>query len=112
MRVLARLPLEDGGSILVETPEMPEVSDGPVKAGRVGDVIQDLPLTVREKLRPVTDLARTALEQLRQAGPDEVEIEFGVDLAAQAGAVIAKSEVGCHLKVTVAWRSASGDNAH
>jgi Trypsin-co-occurring domain 1 len=108
MRSLARLPLEGGGSILFEAPE---ISDGPVKAGRVSEAIHELPQTLQQSLGPVTDMARAALEQLRKAGPDEVEIEFGVDLAAQAGAVIAKSEAGCHLRVTVTWHGASGADA-
>ncbi|MFI7018977.1 CU044_2847 family protein [Streptomyces sp. NPDC050164] len=112
MRSLARLPLEGGGSILFEAPE---ISDGPVKAGRVGEAIQELPSTLQAALVPVTDMARSALNQLRQASPDEVEIEFGVNLAAQAGAVIAKSEAGCHLRVKVTWHRASetsGDDAN
>ncbi|MFD8079208.1 CU044_2847 family protein [Streptomyces sp. NPDC059718] len=44
-------------------------------------------------------------------GWPEVEIEFGVDLAAQAGAVIAKSEAGCHLRVTVTGHRASSADA-
>ncbi|MFB7270691.1 CU044_2847 family protein [Streptomyces sp. NPDC056244] len=89
--------------------EAPDVSDGPVPAGRVGDAIRELPLSVQAALRPVTEMARTAVEQLREAGPDSVEIEFGVDLATQAGAVIARSEARCHLKVTVAWNRGSND---
>ncbi|MGW0287182.1 CU044_2847 family protein [Streptomyces sp. NPDC002386] len=109
MGVVARLPLEGGGSVLVEGGREP---DGPVKVGRLADAVQDLPHTVQQALRPVAGLARAALEQLRQAGPDEVVIEFGVDLAAEAGAVIAKSETGCHLTVTVTWHaSAAPDGA-
>ncbi|MFF7769101.1 CU044_2847 family protein [Streptomyces massasporeus] len=102
MGTLARLPLEGGGSVLFESTES---SNGPVKAGRVGDAIHDLPRTLQESLRPVTDMARTALEQLRQMSPDEVVIEFGVDVASEVGAVIVKSEAGCHLTVTVAWHA-------
>ncbi|MEW2558570.1 CU044_2847 family protein [Streptomyces griseorubiginosus] len=83
--------------------ETTETSPGPVKVGRLGDVIQDLPRTVQETLRPVAGLARAALAQLREAGPDEVVIAFGVDLSAEAGAVIAKTAAGCHLTVTVTW---------
>lgn len=96
----ARLPLDGGGSILFEAPD---VRDGPVKAGRIGDAVRELPSTLREALGPVTDMAREALEQVRRAGPDNVEIEFGVDLAAEAGAVITRTEAGCHLRVTVSW---------
>ncbi|WP_267246429.1 CU044_2847 family protein [Streptomyces sp. PR69] len=107
MGVLARLPLEDGGSVLLATTEEP---DGPVKVGRLADAVQELPHTVQQALRPVTGMARAALEQLRQAGPDEVVIEFGVDLSAEAGAVIARTETGCHLTVTVTWHAAAASS--
>lgn len=109
MSALARLPLEDGGSILFQ---MSKASDGPVKAtGRGSDTIHDLPHTLQSVLGPVTGLARAALAQLRQAGPGEVVIEFGVDMASEAGAVIAKAGAGCHLNVTVTWRGAPAADA-
>ncbi|KJY20130.1 hypothetical protein VR46_44205, partial [Streptomyces sp. NRRL S-444] len=52
--------------------------------------------------------AHAALDQLRKAGPDQIAVEFGIDLAFEAGAVITKSQAGCHLKVTVSW---NGDGA-
>jgi hypothetical protein len=103
---IARIPLEDGGSVLVEAPALDgPAKAGPVKAGRVSDVIHDLPVTLNKALDSVVDVARTTLDQLRRADPAEIEVEFGVDLAVQAGAVITKSAVDCHLKVTVTWKS-------
>ena len=100
MGLLARLPLDGGGAVLLE---MADTRQGPVKAGRLTDAIQDLPSTVQQTLRPVTDLAQAALDQLRQAGPDDIEIAFGVDLSAEAGAIITKTAANCHLTVTVTW---------
>ncbi|MDT0343275.1 CU044_2847 family protein [Streptomyces litchfieldiae] len=102
MRNLARVPLDGGGAILFEAD--PDLT-GPVKAGRVGEAVRDLPHTLRGALAPVRDTARTVLEQLREAGPDEVEVEFGVDLSAEAGVVVTKSQAAVHLKVRVLWRS-------
>ncbi|MGW5861665.1 CU044_2847 family protein [Streptomyces sp. NPDC055239] len=104
---LARLPVEGGGSILFEASTMTE---GPVKAGRIGDTIHELPRTVQEALHPVTAMARAALQQVQQAAPHEVVIEFGVDMTAEAGAVIAKSQAGCHLNVIVTWRAEHDDS--
>ncbi|MGW2398127.1 CU044_2847 family protein [Kitasatospora sp. NPDC001664] len=98
---LARLPLDGGGSILIETADG---MTGPVKASRIGDAIRDLPTGLSAGLEPVTDLARTVLSRLRDAGPSEVEVEFGVDLATEAGVVITKTSANCHLTVRVAWR--------
>ncbi|GLF95146.1 CU044_2847 family protein [Streptomyces yaizuensis] len=105
MADLVRVPLGSGGSILVEAVEG---ADGPVKAGRIAEAIRDVPGSLQTMLEPVTEMAGAVLERLRQAGPDEVQVEFGVDLASQAGAVIAKSQAGCHLKVTVSWHRDPG----
>lgn len=99
---LTRIPLDGGGFLLVE---QPAVGEGPVKAGRVGDAVRELPGTLQGALEPVTEAARATLSQLRKARPDEITVEFGVDLACEAGAVITKSQAGCHLKVTMAWKS-------
>lgn len=96
MTPVARIPLEGGGCVLVERPA--GVSEGPVKAGRVGDAVREFPGTLQAALEPVTEAARAALDQLRRARPDEIAIEFGIDLAVEAGAVITKSQAGCHLK--------------
>ncbi|MFF3844616.1 CU044_2847 family protein [Streptomyces sp. NPDC002328] len=103
MAPLTRIPLEGGGSVLVE--QSAAAGDGPVKAGRVGDAIRDIPVTLQEALQPVTAVAQAALDQLRKARPDEITVEFGVDLAFKAGAVITSSQAGCHLRVTVSWTS-------
>ncbi|MFF4104268.1 CU044_2847 family protein [Streptomyces sp. NPDC001903] len=101
MTQLARIPLADGGFVLVEAPAAPQ---GPVKAGRLGDAIQELPVSLQQALGSVTDAAHDMLGQLRKAGPDGITVEFGIDLAVQAGAVITKSSANGHLKVTMTWK--------
>ncbi|MEU1457243.1 CU044_2847 family protein [Streptomyces avermitilis] len=95
-----RVPLDGGGEILFEAEP---VFDGPVKAGRIADAVRELPQTLQQSLTPVRETACAVLHQLRQAGPDEVEVEFGLDLSAQAGAVITRGESAVHLKVRVLW---------
>ncbi|WP_086854663.1 CU044_2847 family protein [Streptomyces coeruleofuscus] len=107
MAPLTRIPLEGGGFLLVEQPAM---GDGPVKAGRAGDAVRELPGTLQAALEPVTEAARATLDQLRKAYPDGITVEFGVDLAFEAGAVITKSQAGCHLKVTMSWQSGVADH--
>jgi Trypsin-co-occurring domain 1 len=102
---VARMPLEGGGAVFFEVAPQATETDGPVKAGRVGAAIRELPRTLQETLCPVREAAHAVLDQLRQAGPHEVEVEFGVNLASQAGAVIAKSEAAVHLKVRVLWKN-------
>ncbi|MFE5618324.1 CU044_2847 family protein [Streptomyces sp. NPDC056524] len=99
---LARIALDGGGTILVEAAEAEE--DGPVKAsGLPGDAIRELPVRLGQALEPVTDLARTVLGRLRDAGPAELEVEFGIDLSTEAGVVITKAQAACHLTVRMVW---------
>ncbi|MBB4987119.1 MULTISPECIES: CU044_2847 family protein [Streptomyces] len=108
MTPLARIPLAGGGSILVEGSGVPT---GPVQAGRIGDAVHELPGSLQAALEPVTEAARATLEQLRKARPDQITVEFGLDLAVEAGAVITKSQAMCHLKVTMSWMRAVLDEA-
>ncbi|MGW9069166.1 CU044_2847 family protein [Streptomyces yangpuensis] len=101
---LARIQMANGGYLLVEAPEAPEAVGGPLKAGRVGDAIRELPGSLQAALASITVAAGATLDQLRKAGPDAIEVEFGVDLAVAAGAVITKSSANCHLKVTMTWQ--------
>jgi hypothetical protein len=87
-------------------------SEGPVKAGRFSEAVHELPVTLQRALEPVTEAARATLDQLRKASPDEIAVEFGVDLAAEAGAVITKSQAGCHLKVTLSWKQGVAGPPH
>ncbi|WP_284717965.1 CU044_2847 family protein [Streptomyces sp. G1] len=102
MASLTRIPLDGGGCILVE---QQAEWDGPVKASRIGDAVRELPVTLEGALEPVTEAVRATLDQLRKARPDQINVEFGVDLAFEAGAVITKRQASCHLKMTVSWKS-------
>jgi hypothetical protein len=102
---LARIPLEGGGCLLVEAPA---VVEGPLKAGRIGEAVHDLPQSLQGALGSITQAARATLDELRKAGPDGIAVEFGVDLAVEAGAVITKGSASSHVKVTMTWRSGPG----
>ncbi|GAA2774769.1 CU044_2847 family protein [Streptomyces lavendulae] len=104
MTHLARIPLADGGSLLVEAPASVE---GPVKAGRLGDAIHELPANLQAALGSVSDAASAKLDQLCRARPDGITVEFGVDLSFAAGAVITKSSANGHRHVTTAWERQS-----
>ncbi|MFD5753477.1 CU044_2847 family protein [Streptomyces sp. NPDC127033] len=105
MGSVVRIPLDDGDTVLLEIlgDGVVDGADGPVKAGRLGDLVDELPVGLRALLQPVTVASRTILEQLRQVQPDELEVEFGVNLAGRAGAVITSTEASCHLKVRLQW---------
>ncbi|MFE1787891.1 CU044_2847 family protein [Streptomyces sp. NPDC059525] len=104
MTQLARIPLADGGFLLVEAPAALE---GPVKVGRLGETVHELPASLQAALGPVTEAATAVLDQLRKAAPDGTTVEFGVDHSFAAGAVITKSSASGHLRVSMAWERQS-----
>ncbi|MFD9415679.1 CU044_2847 family protein [Streptomyces goshikiensis] len=83
-----------------------------MKAGHTGDVVRELPVTLEGAPEPVTQAVRATLDQLRKASPDQIAVEFGVDLAFEAGAVITKTQASCHPRVTVPWKSDGSGHPH
>jgi hypothetical protein len=101
--------LGDGGTILVRalTPEVPDDDDGPILAGRhteqFRDRVVDASQTMQEMLAPVSTLSRAMLEQFKESRPDSVEVEFGVELSAETGVVLASVSGAFHLQVKLTW---------
>ena len=100
MAELVAVPLDNGGVIVVEM-DHPEA--GVVKAGRPGQIVGKAAQTLEAALDSVSPAVQSILAKLRQARPHEVTVELGLMLTAEAGAVIAKTTSGCHLKVTLHW---------
>jgi hypothetical protein len=99
---LISFSLPDDDVVLVEVEsDGPEIS--PVSRG--GDVIRSAATSLDGALRHVRKAASAALANFRDMDvrPDEVQVEFGVKLNAQAGAVIAKTGVEGHLKIKLTW---------
>lgn len=92
---------EDGARVMVEDvvtrsgARLVSRGDGPAQAAR----------TFEGALEGVRAAASAALRVFRDGSlrPDAVEIEFGVRLSAEAGAVIAKGTTEGHLVVKLSW---------
>ncbi|MGH3717839.1 MAG: CU044_2847 family protein [Pseudonocardiaceae bacterium] len=97
--------LAEGSTVLVEVDEdnlgIERVSrgrDGVVEAGR----------RLTEVLGSVRDAARESMDVLRTLSPDRIELEFGVKLAGEAGAIIAKTAAEGHFTVKLTWTPDAG----
>ncbi|CAM5619723.1 Trypsin-co-occurring domain-containing protein OS=Streptomyces griseomycini OX=66895 GN=FHS37_000664 PE=4 SV=1 [Streptomyces griseomycini] len=96
-----RFRTEDGATVVVEGVEdesgarLVSRGDGPARAAR----------TFEGSLEGVRAAAESALRVFRDGTlrPDAVELEFGVKLTAEAGAVIAKGSAEGHLIVKLSW---------
>ncbi|MDG9717092.1 CU044_2847 family protein [Streptomyces sp. DH24] len=98
---LVEFKTEDGAVVVVEAADgdagarLVARGDGPVQATR----------TFERALDGVRAAAESALRVFRDGTlrPDGVEIEFGVKMATEAGAVIAKGTAEGHLVVRLSW---------
>jgi hypothetical protein len=98
---LVEFKTDDGALVVVEAVDdgtgsrLVARDDGTVPATR----------TFEGALEGVRAAAQSALRVFRDGSlrPDSVEIEFGVKLTAEAGALIAKSTVEGHLVVKLSW---------
>jgi hypothetical protein len=111
MAEVVRFELEGGGSVLVE---MGGGEPGIVRASRLSEVARTAQVSFEAALAGVRDAAASALRTFRDIPqpPDEVAVEFGVELNAQAGALIAQAGASSHLQVTLTWkRPVPGDPA-
>ena len=104
MKRLIEFPLQEGGSILVEVDE-PEPEGGVVKAARPGEVVARAKETLEEALDKIQPAAQSVITKLRglHDAPNEIEVEFGIKLSAEAGAFIASAGVEANYKVTLKW---------
>lgn len=102
MTELMRFDLTGGGSVLVE---VDDDERGVVRAARTRGAVESAATSLSVALTGVRDAAAEALRQFREmaTAPDEVQLEFGVRLNAEAGAVIAKTSAEGHLTVTLTW---------
>ncbi len=104
MKYIVEFPLENGGTIKVEADET-KPTRGVQDAGRAGDVVQRAKQTFEDALdqiKPGTEVLLQRLASLSE-GPDEIEVEFGLKLSAEAGAFIANGKVEANYTVKLKW---------
>lgn len=99
---IARFRLRNGSHVLVEIEE--EYSDG-MPASRGSQRFRDVRDAFGANVASIRDAAEEVLEVLQQAShPDEIKLSFGVKLASEMGAVIAKSAMEGTIGVELLWK--------
>jgi hypothetical protein len=101
---LVEFPLQDGGAVLIQ---VQDAAGGPVMRG-LGDhtVVERSQRTFEEAVSRVQPAAQALLSRLRDLAdvPEEIGVEFGLELSAEAGAFIAAASSTANFKVTLTWR--------
>ncbi|MCX4632629.1 CU044_2847 family protein [Streptomyces sp. NBC_01443] len=99
---LLRVPLESGGSVLVE------VDDGPqavVRVARPGGMVAEASETLERGLESVREAAHAVLSRVADLPrqPDKITLELGLKLSAEAGVFLAKTAGEGSLTLTMEW---------
>jgi Trypsin-co-occurring domain 1 len=109
MPELVEYRLEDGGSVLVSVGGSGENDVitrgwGEDRPRRVAEQANETFEAVVAKVRPAADAVLASLSGLRSA-PDEITVEFAIQLTADAGICIASLGSSANFKVALSWTS-------
>lgn len=112
MDELLRVTTERGASFVVEVNDS---EPGFEIAGRDEDgIIAEVGHKFEDSLREVKAAAESALGVFSERSsmrPSSIDLEFGVRLNAQAGAIIAKTSIEGHLTVKLSWKDVNSNPA-
>jgi len=105
---IVEFPPEKGTAVLVKV--APAAHEGVVTRGLgAGQAIERAERSFSSSLSTIRTVGDGVLEQLRGmvSRPDEVHVEFGLELTAKAGnALLISGEGSAHLRVEMTWRPA------
>ena len=105
MKRMIEVPLESGGSVLMEVDLDESEQEGMVPAARPGEMAAKAKQTFEEALEQIKPAADVVIEKLRgmSSQPDEMEVTFGLKMSAEAGAFIASASTEANFTVLLRW---------
>ncbi|RLC16680.1 MAG: hypothetical protein DRI57_10885 [Deltaproteobacteria bacterium] len=104
MKKLLQFKSEDTEPIVVEI-EMPEDEYGQQEVSRDGKLIETGKSfqAALATIKPVAEAIISKFSELSKR-PQEIDVEFGLKMSADAGAIIASCGVESNFKVTLKWK--------
>lgn len=108
MDAVVRYQVGEASSVLVE---VDEAAYGVEAVSRTHDGIVEAGLRLESALAGVRDAAQATLDAFTKLSPETVEVEFGIKLAGEAGALIAKTSGEGHFTVKLSWSSGDKDES-
>ncbi|MET7510003.1 CU044_2847 family protein [Streptomyces albidoflavus] len=85
--------------------EIDEVTDGLVQVARPGQVVARATRPLKEMLAGIRPVAENFVEGFRDMAqrPDEIVVEFGLSVSAEADVVISRTSGQANFQVTLTW---------
>ena len=65
---------------------------------------------VREAIAPAVETAKAVLEKVKEIGPDQVELKFGVKVSGGAQWLVAKAAAEANFEITLSWHPKKRDS--
>lgn len=102
---IVEFPLDDGSAVLVRVSDESAPSSVLTRGASTAAVIERAEGTFESVMRAVRGVTRAVAAQVDDLvqRPDVLVIEFGVELSAQAGAVITAAGASAQLKISLTW---------
>ncbi|WP_369393628.1 CU044_2847 family protein [Streptomyces sp. CG1] len=111
---IMEFPLDDGSAVLVRVSDGQALSQLRTRGASTSAVIEKAEGTfesVMQAVRVVTRGVATQVEGLVQR-PDVLVVQFGVELTAQAGAIITAAGASAQLTVSLTWNKQAVTDSH
>jgi Trypsin-co-occurring domain 1 len=104
---LVEFPVAGGGTVLVAATRSPSSDGALFRGGGPRDVVARSAETIQSaiaQLKPAAQaLVDTFIELPRR--PDDISVTFGIELSAEAGAIIASTAASANFSVTISWKA-------
>ena len=112
MKRVIEFKLEEEDIIIVEVDEAETRGTTPASRhpGDIAEIAKDTFEQALSKIRPATEKVITTLHGLASK-PDEIEMEFGFNMSASAGVVLAAASTGANYKGILRWKCAEKKSA-
>jgi hypothetical protein len=112
VRQLVEFPLRDGGTVLVQ---VDDGSPGEVTRGwgdRDTGVVEQARQSFEQAVGRVQPAVEGLVNQLRSLAvtPEQIQVEFGLQMSAQVGAFVAGASTTGNFKVSMTWRRSPDDS--
>jgi hypothetical protein len=66
---------------------------------------------VREAIEPAVEAARVVLDKVREAGPDQVKVRFGIKVSGTANWLVAKAATEANFDIELVWKPTHTEQA-
>jgi hypothetical protein len=104
MTTLMKFDLEEGGDVTVEVDDASR-SSRVTRGGRSGDLILESGHSLEDAVGRVTPAVGAIVERFRSSdvAPHQIDLELGVKLSAEVGAIISRTAGEANIRLTLRW---------